>query len=72
MVILLRKGFKLRHFNKNLSYWKRTSNSLSSNSSQKLKDAFKLYYYLENKNFIFNIYSVMILTYNKLIKQLSN
>ena len=69
---LLRNGFKLRHFNKNLSCWKRTSNSLSSNSFQKLKDAFKLYYYLENKNFIFAIYSVMILTYNKLIKQLSN
>lgn len=69
---LLRKGFKLRHFNKNLSTWTRTKNSLSSNSFQKLKDAFRLYFYLENKNFIFAIYSVLILTYNKLIKQLTN
>ncbi len=67
-LFLLRKGFKLRHFDKNLSSWKRISNSLSSNSFQKLKDAFKLYYHFENKNFIFAIYSVIILTYNKLIK----
>lgn len=67
---LLRKGFKLTHFNKNLSAWRRTENSLSSGVFQKLKDAFKLYYNLENKNFIFAIYSVMILSYNKFIKKI--
>ena len=65
---LLRKGFKLRHFSKNLSSWRKTKNSLSSNIVQKLKDAFRLYYIQENKNFIFSIYSVLVLSYNKLIK----
>tara|TARA_B100001057_G_scaffold476121_1_gene543676 strand:- start:5574 stop:6323 length:750 start_codon:yes stop_codon:yes gene_type:complete len=67
-LFLLRKGFKLRHFKRNLSTWRKTKNSLSSNIIQKLQDAFKLYYFYENKNFIFAIYSVMVLSYNKLIK----
>ena len=65
---LLRKGIKMRHLSKNLSSWRKTKNSLSSNIFQKLEDAFKLYYFQENKNFIFAIYSVLILSYNKLIK----
>ena len=41
---LCRKGIKLRHMRDNLSCWRKTSNSLSSNSFQKLKDAYSLYY----------------------------
>jgi teichuronic acid biosynthesis glycosyltransferase TuaG len=66
---LLRKGVKLKHLNQKLSYWKKTKNSLSSNFFQKISDAFKLYYIYEKKNFIFSIYSVIILSINKLIKK---
>tara|TARA_Y100001970_G_C14067672_1_gene767579 strand:- start:394 stop:1146 length:753 start_codon:yes stop_codon:yes gene_type:complete len=65
---LLKKGYKLSHFKKNLSSWRKTENSLSSNSIQKIKDAFTLYYKFENKNLILSIYSVLVLAYNKLKK----
>ena len=65
---LIRKGHKLMHINKVLSCWRKSKNSLSSNKFQKLKDAFKLFNKYENKNFIFSIYSVLVLTYNKLNK----
>lgn len=65
---LARQGFKLKHLNQNLSFWRKSKKSLSSNVFQKLMDAFKLYYIYEKKNFIFSIYSVIVLSYNKLIK----
>ena len=64
---LCRKGIKLRHMSDNLSSWRKTSNSLSSNSFQKLKDAYCLYYLFEKKNVIFSIYSVLVLSYNKIL-----
>ncbi len=67
---LLREGVKLFTINKNLSSWRKTKNSLSSNIFQKLKDAFKLFYLLENKNFILSIFGVMIISYNKILKNL--
>tara|TARA_B100000965_G_C19570070_1_gene748681 strand:+ start:348 stop:1103 length:756 start_codon:yes stop_codon:yes gene_type:complete len=67
---LAREGFELKHLNQNLSFWRKSKNSLSTNILQKLVDAFKLYYIYEKKNFIFSIYSVIVLSYNKLIKSL--
>jgi len=68
---LARKGYKLKHFNKVLSSWRKTRNSLSSNILYKLRDAFKLFYIYEKKNFILSIYSVLILSYKKVIKNLN-
>ena len=69
---LLRKGYSLNHLNSVLSYWRKTENSLSSNNLQKITDAFKLYYSIENKNFIFSIYSVLVLSYYKLKNNILN
>ena len=65
---LARQGVKLSYLNQTLSFWRKTKNSLSSNLFCKIRDAFKLYYIYEKKNFIFSIYSVLVLTYNKLNK----
>ena len=67
-LMIAKNGFILKHFNPTLSYWRKSKNSLSSNTVNKLRDAFKLYYIYEKKNFIFSIYSVIVLSYNKLIK----
>ena len=67
---LLREGVKLFTIDKNLSSWRKTKNSLSSNTFQKLKDAFKLFYLYENKNFLLSIFSVLIISYNKILKNL--
>lgn len=63
---LARKKIKLSHLKTNLSYWRKTKNSLSSNPIHKIIDAFKLYYKYEKKNFLFSIYSVIVLSYNKI------
>ena len=65
----LRKGYELNHIKIALSYWRKTKKSLSSNIFQKIMDAFKLFYIYENKNLIFSIYSVLVLSINKLIKK---
>lgn len=65
---LSRQGVELKHLNETLSYWRKTENSLSSNIIRKLIDAFRLYYVFEKKNFIFSVYSVLVLSYNRLIK----
>ena len=65
---LLKKGHKLSHIQTFLSSWRKTDDSLSSNSLQKVIDAFKLYYNYQNKNLILSVYSVIVLGYNKLFK----
>ena len=65
---LLSKGYKLSHIPLVLSSWRLTNDSLSSNILQKIKDAFRLYYFFQKKNLIFSIYSVIVLGYNKLFK----
>ena len=65
---IAKDGYKLYHIKKILSYWRNSPNSLSSNVIRKLIDAFNLYYIYENKNFVFSIYSVLVLSLNKLKK----
>ena len=65
---LLRNGQKLYHYNKVLTNWRKSENSLSSNIFNKVRDAFKVYYFYENKNLLLSIYSVIILSFNKLKK----
>ncbi len=65
---LLKKGHKLSHIKNLLSSWRKIDDSLSSNSLQKVIDAFKLYYTYQNKNLTLSIYSVIVLGYNKLFK----
>ncbi len=68
---LLRQGVKIKCLNKTLSFWRRTKNSLSSNLLRKLVDAFKLYYLYEKKNFIISIFSVIVLSCNKILKKIN-
>ena len=65
---LLKKGYKFKRCNEVLSNWRISKNSLSSNYIQKILDAFTLFYKIENKNFIYSLFSVLVLAYNKLKK----
>ena len=66
---LLKKGYKLNHIKKLLSSWRLTKGSLSSNIYQKIRDAFKLFHSLENKNIVISIYYVILLSINKILKK---
>ncbi len=65
-LVLIKKGLKFLPIKKSLSSWRRTKDSLSTNTLQKILDAFKVYYYIEKKNLIISIISVLILSTNKL------
>ena len=54
--------------NKNLLYWRKTKNSLSSSINQKIIDAFDIYYRKEKFNFFHSIYRVVILSFNYFLK----
>ena len=62
---------KIFSMNKYLSYWRYLDNSLSSSISQRLLDAFKLYYTYERNNFLISVYYVLRLSYYAFIKKLN-
>ena len=66
----LSKKYPIYGLNNVLVKWRKTDNSLSSNNIQKFKDAFSIYYYQENYNFLNSIIKVIILSKNYLKKTL--
>ena len=67
-LMLFRHKVKFKEIDKTLSYWRKTKNSLSSNILQKLQDAFQVFYKFEKKNLISSIFSIIILSINKIVK----
>ena len=64
----LKRGIKIMGINKNLATWNMTKNSLSSSSTQKIKDAFIVYSKYMNFNYLKSFYFTLILSLNFLIK----
>ena len=56
---ILKKGFIIHALKNNLTSWKKTKNSLSSSTLQKLKDSFTLY----NRYMKFNFFKSLIYTF---------
>ncbi len=69
---LAKKSVNLFGLNKSLMFWRQTPNSLSSSILQKLKDAFKVYYLYEKKNFFYSIYCVIRLSTYALLKKINS
>ena len=65
-----RNFVNLMGINEALTIWRNTSNSLSSKEYQKITDAFKVFLFFEKKNIIVSIISVIILSMNKIKKNL--
>lgn len=66
----LKSGVKIFGFKKTLVKWRKSKNSLSSSSFQKVLDGFKVYNYYLNYNFIKSSYYLIILSLNYLRKSL--
>ena len=64
----LSKKHNIYGLKKNLVKWRKIDNSLSSNTIQKLKDAFFIYFNQEKQGIIRSLVSVFILSINFLIK----
>ena len=55
----------------NIEYLKSQVDTLSSNTTDKLIDAFKIFYKYEKKNLLKALISVLIISYNKVTKSIS-
>ncbi len=66
----LSKKIELVGYNKILSDWRKLDDSLSSNTTQKLLDGFRLYYKYEGFNFLKSIYYLMLLSFNFIKKNI--
>ena len=64
------KKMDIYGLNKHLLLWRKTRNSLSSNTIQKVIDAFDIYYRKERFNFLNSTYRVIVLSLNYFIKRL--
>ena len=66
----LSKILEIYGINKKLLYWRKTENSLSSNTLQKFYDAFIVYNQTENKNFLIIFFYVFRLSLNYVLKKI--
>tara|TARA_Y100001935_G_C17183466_1_gene446348 strand:- start:153 stop:908 length:756 start_codon:yes stop_codon:yes gene_type:complete len=64
------KTSQIYGINKKLLYWRKTKNSLSSNTLQKFYDAFNVYNQTENKNFLITFFYVFRLSVYYVIKKI--
>lgn len=67
---LAKKSVDLMGLDMPLMFWRQTPNSLSSSIVQKLKDAFKVYYFYEKKNFFYSLFSVFRLSFYAFFKKI--
>ena len=61
---ILKSGTKIYSIKKSLVKWRKSNNSLSSSSIQKIKDGFKVYNYYLNYNFVKSFFFLLILSSN--------
>lgn len=61
---ILKGGTKIYSIKKSLVKWRKSNNSLSSSSIQKIKDGFKVYNYYLNYNFVKSFFFLLILSSN--------
>jgi teichuronic acid biosynthesis glycosyltransferase TuaG len=66
---LSKKNIKMMSISKNLTFWRKTNNSLSSSIKQKLKDAFLVYNGYLKFNALTSIVLIFCLSINSIIKR---
>jgi teichuronic acid biosynthesis glycosyltransferase TuaG len=67
---LSKNNIKIIGIDKIFTYWRKVSNSLSSDIWRKIKDAFKIYYIYEKKSFVMSIINVFFLSFFSLNKKI--
>ncbi len=65
---IAKREIEIKGINKNLVFWRKTNNSLSSSFLQKVADAYRVYY-STNKNAIYSSLSVIRLSFYYMLKK---
>ena len=68
-IILLKKKLTFKSINKALTFWRKTNNSLSSSTFQKLLDGFRVYNTFLKFNFIKSFFYLFMLSFNYILKK---
>ena len=66
---LLKKNYKFYAYDSNLTNWLDSKNSLSSSTTQKLIDGFKVYNEFQGHNFAKSLLNLLVLSLNFLKKK---
>ncbi len=66
---ITKSGANFYGLNKTLTIWTDNPGSLSKSAYQKIKDAFRVYFYYQKLSFIKSIYFIFLLSINYLIKK---
>ena len=69
---LSKSSTKIDGIDLNLACWRKSNNSLSGSFTQKLFDAFRVYYYYEKKNLIYSFFCVIRLSIHALYKKIKS
>jgi teichuronic acid biosynthesis glycosyltransferase TuaG len=69
---ILKKGIKIIAIDEELLIWRKTKNSLSGSTLQKLSDGFKIYNRYMGYNFFISIYYLICLSLNYLKKKIND
>tara|TARA_B100001939_G_scaffold41640_1_gene32266 strand:- start:1078 stop:1818 length:741 start_codon:yes stop_codon:yes gene_type:complete len=65
---ILKKDIRIGGLQKNLMYWRKLDNSLSSSVLQKIKDGYCVYYKFMKFNLLKSVYFLFLLGFNSLFK----
>ena len=68
MWLQIARNYEVIGLSQTLASWRKTGNSLSSNTFQKLKDGYTLYYQYMNFNFFKSFLYLLILSINSFKK----
>ena len=69
---ILKKGIKLSAIDQNLLLWRKTKNSLSSSTFQKLIDGYRVYNRYMGYNFFISVYYLTCLSLNYIKKRIND
>ena len=69
---ILSKNIKINSIKKELSFWRKSNNNLSSSYIQKIKNGYLVYNKYMNFNFIKSVYYLLLLSLNFLLKTFKN
>ncbi len=71
-LLLARSGIKIYALSQILMKWRKTNNSLSDNTFQKIADGFRVYKYYLNYNLLLSLKCLFILSLNYILKKINS
>ena len=69
-LLLAKNGIKISGIDENLTFWRKSKNSLSSSSIQKIIDGYKVYRHYLHYNWLKSLFFLILLSINYMLKKI--